>query len=179
MRRGVPLWFARARRRMGYGMAQELMDNSVWYPDTLTLRPIGASEREDALDCVIAAVRWAGLRAARLRMNVTGPRPSRRFCRPVSASWMSRRSVAQPLRNLSTSSITFRPAVTCPERAARQRTTRQWVPFALGESRSDPIPARGAVVDARVGRCLNAGHHRPARTTVNSPSAPIGRAWSA
>jgi GNAT superfamily N-acetyltransferase len=73
MRRGVPLWFARAGRRVGYGMAQQLMDDSVWYPDTLTLGPIGAFEREDALDCVIAAVRWASLRAARLRINLTGP----------------------------------------------------------------------------------------------------------
>jgi hypothetical protein len=72
-RRGVPLWFARAGRRVGYGMVQQLSDDSVWHPDTLTLGPIGASDRADAAACVLSAVHWGSQRAARLRISLTGP----------------------------------------------------------------------------------------------------------
>ena len=75
-RRGVPLWFRRAGRVLGYGMAQRLSDDSVWYPDALTLGPIGALEREHAVDCVLAAVHWARSRAQMVRISLTGPHPA-------------------------------------------------------------------------------------------------------
>jgi GNAT superfamily N-acetyltransferase len=61
-RRGVPLWFRRAGRTVGYGMAQRLSDDSVWYPD--------------AVDCVLAAVHWARSRAQIVRISLTGPHPA-------------------------------------------------------------------------------------------------------
>jgi GNAT superfamily N-acetyltransferase len=75
-RRGVPLWFTRGGRRLGYGMAQQLSDDSVWHPEALTLGPIGALEHADAEACVLAAVQWARTRSDTIRMSVTGPHPA-------------------------------------------------------------------------------------------------------
>jgi ribosomal protein S18 acetylase RimI-like enzyme len=75
-RRGVPLWFRRAGRTIGYGMAQCSSDDSVWYPDMLTLGPIGTLEREHAVDCVLSAAHWARARAHMLRIVLTGPHPA-------------------------------------------------------------------------------------------------------
>jgi hypothetical protein len=58
-RHGVPLWFTRGGRRVGYGMGQLLSDDLLWDPEALTLGPIGACERADAVGCVLAAVEWA------------------------------------------------------------------------------------------------------------------------
>jgi GNAT superfamily N-acetyltransferase len=75
-RRGVPLWFKRAGRTVGYGMAQRWSDDSVWYPEMLTLGPIGTLEREHAVDCVLAAAQWARARAQMIRISLTGPHPA-------------------------------------------------------------------------------------------------------
>jgi GNAT superfamily N-acetyltransferase len=72
-RQGVPLWFTRGGRRVGYGMALLLTDGSVWHPETLTLGPIGSLERADAVGCVLAAVEWARHRAPMLGLSMTGP----------------------------------------------------------------------------------------------------------
>jgi hypothetical protein len=72
-RHGVPLWFTRGGRRVGYGMAQLRSDDSLWRPDALTLGPIGALERAEAVGCVLAAIEWARSRAAVLTISLTGP----------------------------------------------------------------------------------------------------------
>ena len=75
-RHGVPLWFTRGGRRVGYGMAQLLSDDWLWDPEALTLGPIGAFDRADAVGCVSAAVEWARRRAAIHVIRVTGPHPA-------------------------------------------------------------------------------------------------------
>ena len=72
-RRGVPLWFTRGGRRVGYGMAQHLSDDSLWHPEALTLGPIGTFAAADAVACVLAGVEWARRRAAMVSISVTGP----------------------------------------------------------------------------------------------------------
>ena len=75
-RDGVPLWFARRGRIVGYGMAQTRSDDLLRYPHAVTLGPIGTRERKDAVVCVLAAVRWARERAAMARISLTGPHPA-------------------------------------------------------------------------------------------------------
>jgi GNAT superfamily N-acetyltransferase len=72
-RHGVPLWFTRGGRRVGYGMAQLLSDDWLWDSDAVTLGPIGAFERAEAVGCVLAAVEWARRRAAIHLIRMTGP----------------------------------------------------------------------------------------------------------
>jgi len=74
-RRGVPLLFRHEGRTVGYGMGQRLSDDLLWNPETLSLGPIGALQPDYAVDCVLAAVRWARARAELLRISVTGPHP--------------------------------------------------------------------------------------------------------
>ena len=57
-------------------MAQRWSDDSVWYPDMLTLGPIGTLERDDAVECVLAAAQWAWARAEMVRISLTGPHPA-------------------------------------------------------------------------------------------------------
>ncbi len=76
-RGGVPLWFVRGGRTVGYGMAQTRTDGLFGLPpDVMTLGPIGARERGDAADCALAAVSWARRRATQARMAVVGPHPA-------------------------------------------------------------------------------------------------------
>ena len=72
----TPLWFMRGGRPIGYGYAQRRAPEDLWHPDALTLGPIGARDPADALACVAAAARWAGQRAAVLRITVPGPHPA-------------------------------------------------------------------------------------------------------
>jgi ribosomal protein S18 acetylase RimI-like enzyme len=69
----LPLWFTRAGQPIGYGYFQLRTPEDLWYPDGPTMGPIGARNPADALECVLAAVRWARPRAATLRMGVPGP----------------------------------------------------------------------------------------------------------
>lgn len=74
--RGVPLWFARAGRVVGYGYVQRESQRALWHPDTQTLGPIGAGTPEEALACVGAAANWASRAGVRLRIPVPGPHPA-------------------------------------------------------------------------------------------------------
>jgi len=69
----VPLWFVRAGQPIGYGYFQLRTPEDLWYPDGATIGPIGARNSADALECVLAAVRWARPRATTLRIGVPGP----------------------------------------------------------------------------------------------------------
>ncbi|HEX9370434.1 MAG TPA: GNAT family N-acetyltransferase [Roseiflexaceae bacterium] len=71
--RAVPLWFRRAGQTVGYGYAQLRSPEDLWFPDAITLGPIGAETDEDALACVGAAVGWARPRAQALKITVPGP----------------------------------------------------------------------------------------------------------
>ncbi|MCL4517041.1 MAG: GNAT family N-acetyltransferase [Firmicutes bacterium] len=69
----TPLLFRRSGRVVGYGYAQMRSPGSLWYPEAITLGPIGASSADDALACVCSAVDWARSRATMLRISVPGP----------------------------------------------------------------------------------------------------------
>jgi hypothetical protein len=73
---GTALWFKREGRTAGYGYVQMRSDDSIWYPDALTLGPIGARTIEDARVCALAAVSLARERAAVLRIALPGPHPA-------------------------------------------------------------------------------------------------------
>jgi hypothetical protein len=70
----IPLWFSRHGQVVGYGYVR-LRAGTLWYPDALTIGPLGVRAVEDAASCVVAAVAWARPRAAVLRINVPGPHP--------------------------------------------------------------------------------------------------------
>lgn len=48
-------------------------EESIWYPDAITIGPVGARTIEDACLCTLGAVAWARGRAAVLRIGVPGP----------------------------------------------------------------------------------------------------------
>jgi GNAT superfamily N-acetyltransferase len=73
--RAVPLWFRRNGQTIGYGYVR-LGAGSFWYPNGCTIGPIGVKESEDATDCVLAAVHWAGKHAEVLFISVPGAHPS-------------------------------------------------------------------------------------------------------
>jgi GNAT superfamily N-acetyltransferase len=75
-RGGLALWFVRNGRTIGYGMAQTRSDDLLAHPDAVSLGPIGTRRREDAVECVLAAVRWAQQRATVARITLTGPHPA-------------------------------------------------------------------------------------------------------
>jgi GNAT superfamily N-acetyltransferase len=75
-RGGVPLWFARRGQRVGYGVLQTHSDDLLRSPDAVTLGPIGARVRDDAVACVQAAVGWVREHAKVARISVTGPHPA-------------------------------------------------------------------------------------------------------
>jgi len=71
----MPVWFQRKGQIVGYGYIQMRSPGSLWYPDSITLGPIGTRTADDALDCVCAAVRWAQPHAEMMRITVPGPHP--------------------------------------------------------------------------------------------------------
>jgi GNAT superfamily N-acetyltransferase len=75
-RQAVPLWFRRQGQLVGYGFAHRPSPDSLWYPDALTLGPIGTLAEGDAIACVLAAVHWARQEAAVLRLALPGPHPA-------------------------------------------------------------------------------------------------------
>jgi len=75
-RGGIPLWFTRAGRVIGYGYAQTISDDLLEHPDTLTLGPLGAWTATDTLDCLWSALRWARGRAELVRIVLPAPSPA-------------------------------------------------------------------------------------------------------
>jgi hypothetical protein len=73
-RGGVPLWFVRNGKRVGYGYAQTLSDDLPSASETVTVGPVGT--RGDADACVLAAVRWASERAPTIRVALPAPHPA-------------------------------------------------------------------------------------------------------
>lgn len=72
----MPFWFRREGRTVGYGYVQRRSPNSLWYPEAITIGPIGAATPDDALAAVCAAAAWAAGRASVIRMPVPGPHPA-------------------------------------------------------------------------------------------------------
>jgi GNAT superfamily N-acetyltransferase len=73
---GLALWFKREGHTAGYGYLQMRSEESLWYPDALTIGPIGSRTIEDARLCVLAAVALARDRAAVTRIAIPGPHPA-------------------------------------------------------------------------------------------------------
>jgi GNAT superfamily N-acetyltransferase len=71
-----PLWFKRQGQVIGYGYAQGYSPESLWYPQAITLGPIGVRTGADATACVCAAVGWARSRAETLLIGLPGPHPA-------------------------------------------------------------------------------------------------------
>jgi len=69
---GVPLWFRRETRRVGYGYVQFHNNDFVHDPEAVTIGPIGALTPKDARLCVFEAVRWARAHAPVLRIGLSG-----------------------------------------------------------------------------------------------------------
>ena len=72
----IPLWFRRGIHTAGYGYVQMRSEESLWYPDAITIGPIGVRTIEDAGLCALSAVAWARDRAAMLRIGVPGAHPA-------------------------------------------------------------------------------------------------------
>lgn len=72
---GVPLWFRREGRTLGYGYAR-LRAGTLWSPGAARIGPVGAHTPENAAACVCAAMRWAAGRARVLRIDIPGPHPA-------------------------------------------------------------------------------------------------------
>jgi GNAT superfamily N-acetyltransferase len=72
----IPVWFRRDGHTAGYGYFQMRSDESLWYPAALTIGPLGARTIEDARDCMLAAIGWAGERSDVLRLALPGPHPA-------------------------------------------------------------------------------------------------------
>jgi GNAT superfamily N-acetyltransferase len=72
----VPVWFKREGHTAGYGYFQMRSDESLWYPEALTIGPMGARTIDDARDCALAAMAWARERSDVLRIAVPGPHPA-------------------------------------------------------------------------------------------------------
>lgn len=72
---GIPLWFERAGQTIGYGYVRPGAGStsSIEYPETCAIGPLGVKQPEDAVACVLAAVKWAKLRAEVLSIDVPGP----------------------------------------------------------------------------------------------------------
>ena len=71
----LPVWFERRGRRVGYGYIQT-RGGSLWFPEAITIGPVGTDTSDDAFHSVCAAVEFARPRAAVVRLAVPGPHPS-------------------------------------------------------------------------------------------------------
>ncbi len=71
----IPLWFRRQKQIIGYGYVRVGV-GTLWYSEACTLGPIGASNPEDAVACILATVNFALQKADVLIINVPGPHPS-------------------------------------------------------------------------------------------------------
>lgn len=68
----VPLWFIKHGKTIGYGYVR-MKTGSIWFPEFCTIGPIGVKNPDHATECILAAVNWAGRRAAIIRIDVPGP----------------------------------------------------------------------------------------------------------
>lgn len=77
---GVPLWFERLGKRLGYGyvQVQPRSHDARWYGDTVRVGPVGARDAADAVDCLVAALGWAREQGSGLSVLVPGPHPGLR-----------------------------------------------------------------------------------------------------
>jgi GNAT superfamily N-acetyltransferase len=73
--RAVPFWFERGGRRVGYGLVR-LRAGTMSHPDSCEVGPLGVEHQDDAVVCVVAAVRWAAEHAPRIMVNLPGPHPA-------------------------------------------------------------------------------------------------------
>ena len=71
---GIPLWFERQGKRVGYGYVRT-GTSSFWYSQMCTVGPVGVRSPEYTTDCVLAAIEWATKRANIVRIDVPGPHP--------------------------------------------------------------------------------------------------------
>jgi GNAT superfamily N-acetyltransferase len=74
---GIPLWFERRGRRVGYAYVRP-HTGSIWSPDTTTVGPVGVASPVDAEECVCAAVAFAGEHSESVRLAIPGPHPGLR-----------------------------------------------------------------------------------------------------
>jgi hypothetical protein len=76
----TPLWLLRGGETVGYGYVQRRNHEiALWYPEALSLGPIGARSAAAARDCTCAVVAWAAARAPALALGVPAGHP----CLPV------------------------------------------------------------------------------------------------
>lgn len=73
--RGHVFWFRRGGETVGYGIVR-LGAGRFWYPEAVTVGPIGAVSAADAAGCVLAAVGWARDRETVIELAVPGPHPA-------------------------------------------------------------------------------------------------------
>lgn len=69
----VPFWIRQKGTTVGYAYVQMRSPGSLWFPDAITIGPIGAVTPADALGAVRAAVRYAAGQAAMVRIPIPGP----------------------------------------------------------------------------------------------------------
>lgn len=77
---GVPLWFERNGKRLGYGyvQVQPRSEDAHWYGDTVRVGPLGVRDVADAVDCLTSALGWASEQGGRLSVLVPGLHPGLR-----------------------------------------------------------------------------------------------------
>lgn len=77
---GVPIWFERRGRRLGYGyvQVQPRSEDARWYGDTVRVGPLGVHDAADAVDCLTSALGWASEHGGSLSVLVPGPYPGLR-----------------------------------------------------------------------------------------------------
>ena len=73
--RGQAFWFRRGNETVGYGIVR-LGAGRLWYPEAVSIGPLGVGSAADAIDCVVAAVAWARERSASIELAVPGPQPA-------------------------------------------------------------------------------------------------------
>ncbi|MFN8591646.1 MAG: GNAT family N-acetyltransferase [Thermomicrobiales bacterium] len=70
--RGQPFWFRRGAKTVGYGIVR-LGAGRLWWPDAVTVGPLGADSPGDAAACALAAVSWAAAHGSPIEIAVPGP----------------------------------------------------------------------------------------------------------
>ncbi len=71
---GVPLWFRRKGKIVGYGYARFGVE-AYLASHTCKIGPMGADTPEDATACVLAMIHWAAQRSAEIHIDVPGLHP--------------------------------------------------------------------------------------------------------
>jgi GNAT superfamily N-acetyltransferase len=71
---GVPLWFRRKGKIVGYGYARFGQGDDT-HPKACKIGPIGADTPEDATACVLAMIHWVAEQSEEIKIDVPGPHP--------------------------------------------------------------------------------------------------------